>query len=405
MTTDSPVPTPLDQRLRRARVAMLPGLVWLLGAFLAARLWLAGPRSATYYGLATGTETRVTCPEDARLERVLVSLYESVDAGEILAVLDDSGLRARIETERAVLEQVAATLRAERSRLENGEARERHAEAMRSAAMLTTLSLEYPAELRAFFADETALELRELEVRLERSLSALERARLEVALARAEAMVEGHIGARAEVEDLRLRVALEEERAASLDSIETGVRSAIAAARKRRETLGREFDPSAFTPLAEFDLEEQLEGWKLEIEVQEQRLAELNQLRGRYVLRAPQAGRVAALVASEGQFLLAGEGVLVLMEAEAREVALWVPEHSSESPTVGDRLLLTNRVDRTTEIVAECFVQALSPRLERMPERLWRDARVVEYGRAARVGPAAALALVPGQRVRIDPVR
>lgn len=387
------ISTPWRQTLKRLRVGALPFIVWSAGVLVALNSWLAEPRASTFYGLARAEEVHVSSPVDGELAGLVVELYQTVVAGEPLATIDDTGLDALIETTRAELARLTATTQSQRASIRAGDAAARREAAARHGLSLSMASLEYPAELRAFHSDEAALALKILEVRLKITTSALEVDRMEVRLRRLQALpVE--IVSQADSEDLEQRLGVESAQTENLRIIEAGLQAQLEQARSRRRTLVESYDTPPFEAFPDPAFESLLAGWTAAIVVQQKRLDELAVLRKAHVLRAPASGRVAALLAPEGQFLLAGDPILVLVDPRATDVALWVPE---STPTA-------RRVDAQSDKVTECVVQLISPRLEVMPQRLWQDARITEYGRAYLIGPVSALELLPGERVRIDPV-
>lgn len=404
MAVQGKIATPIGQRLKRARVGVLPLAIWGGAVFLAMKLWLAGPSMSTYMGLAHSTETNITCPVDGAVGDILVELYETVATGQPLVTIQDEGLQAAIETAQAELTRLSAEVSAQRAALEVEEEVARREEALRYGQATSVASLEVPSEMRAFHTDETSLELRILDTQLAITTSELEADRLDVELQRARSMAESQVGPLIDVEGLEKRLALERGRSDSLRLIEARANIELVMAQDRRRAVEAGYEPPPMQELVDPALEARLAGWKTAILVQHKRVAELALRREAYVLKAPSGGRVAALVASAGQFLSAGDPVLVLMDSESREVALWVPEWSPSPPRLGDRLLVTHPVEPDSNAVAECVVQAMSPGIELMPQRLWRDGRVAEYGRAVLIGPVAALKLVPGERVRIDPL-
>jgi hypothetical protein len=52
-------------------------------------------------------------------------------------------------------------------------------------------------------------------------------------------------------------------------------------------------------------------------------------------------------------------------------------------------------------VAAEAVVTVLSPTIEELPQTLWRDPAIAEFGRAAQVSPVVELGLVPGEPVHV----
>jgi len=223
-------------------------------------------------------------------------------------------------------------------------------------------------------------------------------------LGRAKALAERQVGPVSDVADLDKLLQKERARKTSLGLIEAGLKAQLEQARVRRNSVLSAYQAPPLERFGNSELEARLAGWNAALVVQRKRIDELALSRESYVLRAPAAGRVATLVASQGQFLMAGDPILILTDLKSSGVALWVPELSATPPRLGDRFHVRRALVTPAGAVSECVVQAMSPRLELMPQRLWRDSRVAEYGRACTIGPVAALQLVPGERVYIDPL-
>jgi len=51
--------------------------------------------------------------------------------------------------------------------------------------------------------------------------------------------------------------------------------------------------------------------------------------------------------------------------------------------------------------IAESVVTGVSPGIDALPQRLWRDARVPEYGRGVMIAASPELSLTPGALVRV----
>lgn len=404
MTGPATIRTPLGQRLRRARMGALPLVVWAAALAISADLLLGTPRPSTYLALAEAQEMSISSPADGRLGTVLVELYETVGSGQPLATMDPAPLEARMETARAELERLSAEVGAQRATLVTELEAARNASAARHGLSLSAASLEVPAEIRAFHSDEADLEIGILDTRLARTTSELEVDRIEVRLKRAESLVEQRIGPTADAEDLRKRLEQERARVGSLHLIEAEMQSELELARMRRRAVEDSYLGPPQEVFGEATLEARLAGWKEALVVQERRMDELELLRQAFVLRAPASGQVASLVASEGQYLLAGDPVLVLIHPEPGNVTLWVSEATPVFPRIGDRFLVARVAAASPDAAAECVVRGTSPRIEPLPARLWRDPRVPEYGRACTVGPVAALGLVPGERVSVEPL-
>jgi len=403
MINTKTIPTPFAQRLQRARVSLIPLVVWLSSAFLASRLWLAQPAVSTYFGLAHAAELRVLSPVDGEITGLSVGLFQRVSSGQILATIGSRDIDARIATARAELDRLGAELNAQRAELEL-ESRLSEWEAAQDLISATSIaSLEFPAEIRAFHSDESGIELKLLETHLDITSSELEANRLAVRLRRTEALASESLKPAADVEDLDSRLAKERARTHDLQQLELGLKRELVEARSLREEVVGNYQSPSMNLAVDPAIDERLAGFVGAVAVQQRKLDELVVLQKSYVIRAPKAGQVASLSASEGEFVLAGTPILVLSDSVTSKVAMWVPEFTPGFINLGDRLAVTRAAEGVSAEPIECFVESLSPRLEVIPNRLWRDIKVPEYGRNCLLAASTSLMLLPGELVSIDP--
>ncbi len=136
--------------------------------------------------------------------------------------------------------------------------------------------------------------------------------------------------------------------------------------------------------------------------MQQRRIEELLLEREWNIVRAHGPARVVDLIARKGHFAVRGEQLAVLADLPASEIQLWIPETTDATVHLGDRYEVAPTLAPRSQTPYVCSVRALSPRIEELPQRLWRDFRIAEYGRAVFLSPARPLPLLQGERVRID---
>ena len=184
------IPTPIGQQIRRLRLTVVPFLVWLGAAAIAVYLWLSSPIASTFSGLVIGQETIVASPKDGLIEEVFVAPFEVVEAGQAIAMLSNASVDAQLLTAESELEGLRAAISSARAEIEREyEASQREANTDYELS-ISMARLELPAELRAFYDSENALELGILEKRLELAKSELKLADNRAQLERARASEE-----------------------------------------------------------------------------------------------------------------------------------------------------------------------------------------------------------------------
>lgn len=398
------IKTPLGQRLHRARIGALPLLVWLGAAGLAAQLLSEQPEAGTHAGLVRGVEHRLGAPRAGVVAEVLVEPYGQVAEGEPVALMDSAPIEARLATARAELGRLGADMDGERAALEVEEARIGVEARGRVDLASSTASLEFPAEIRAFHSDEVDLELERLAARLAIATGELESERLEILADRFQLLADRQLGPEADALDAKKRLGLERVRTAGQRTRLGQVERELEVARSRRRAVleGRVgFEAPA---LADPRFEERLSGWLAAIEVQSRRVAELELEAEGAVLRAPSGGVVVFLGVTPGQALVQGDPVMTVSSPTSTRVSFWIRESEAPAGVQAGRFWARAAFGASTTPRLECRLEAVSPRVGLIPDRLWKDPRVPEYGVACELSSADVLPWVPGVRLRIDPI-
>ncbi len=378
---------PADPHSRGRRVQDLfdriPGgsaaiAVWL-GATVAAGV-LIGHRAARieYLGLAHAVEYEVSAAQEGRLAQVLVGLYDQVGAGDMVALLDDAVLSASLDVASAELRGIEAELA--RARILSG-------------AGGSGDQLAARGDLRRFEIDVEDRKLEELELTVAIESDRIEEQRLLMRAERARALHKQGIVSQEEYDDARLQhAALARRIEESLLALATVRLELTAADERRREFLGR---VGALTE----EIESVLAPLEASVAAQAHRVEEVRAQREGLVLRSPVAGRVLSVAGRPGQSVIVGEPVAVIVPTVVDQVLAYIPEQDAGRLRERDRVLVA--ADRDPSRVAESIVLRISPAVEPMPERLWRNLRMPEYGHPFVVTLAQPLDLTPGERVHV----
>ena len=370
------VPIPLSRRLDDLRRRVVPLAVWLLAVVGVLQLVELRGSRVEYLGLAQVTDYLVAAPADGRIAELPVGLYDEVVDGQVLAVFDSQLLTAQILTAAAE----AGRLTAERS-----------AVAAELIAQSAELGRDWEKDARRFQMDAADLRIDLLRARVDLESDRVEAERRRVAYERAQSLVEADVLSEAEVEDLRLAQQVVEARITATEAVVERVSLEYAAAVERsREFLAASPEALAAAP--------RLEALQRAVEVQELRVAEIELARAALVVRAPASGRIRALLATAGRDVVLGQSLLALTPAVGEAVTFYLPPGARREVSVGDRVEVHRAGNGE---IAEALVAVLSPTVEELPQQLWRDPAVPEYGRAARLSPMPGLALVPGEPVRV----
>jgi multidrug resistance efflux pump len=372
-----PVETPPAQRRAEFRERRLPLLVWSAAALACALLLVGRGARFEYLALARTLDYEISAGTTGLLEAVLVDPYDEVQAGDVVAKLDDTELNARLERSHATIRQLDAELLAAKAQLLADHGRVRS---------------QWTDDLRRFQTDEEERRLTALELRATLEAGEIEETRLALDAGRSEPLAQAGLIATAEYDRIRLlhnevRERNEQNRAL----LEQYEREYVAAQARRRE-----FESSLPRSVEQ---EPMLRPLQAAIEVESRQLEEIQARRQALVLRSPVTGQVSQVLCRTGQTVVPGEPILTVTEPAVREIVTYLAE-ADDRRVLRQGQVLVASLGRP-ERVAESFVVRLGPGLELMPQRLWRDPAVPAYGRAVVIAPIPALDLQPGELLSV----
>lgn len=381
------VPIPIGQRLRDLLRGPLVLAVWLGAALGAAWLLARRPLPVTHVAWVPVVTAEVTAPEDGRLATLDVEPGRFVRAGEVLGRLDAAELQARLERERARIDEL-------RARIADAEA----AAEVELERFVQDLELaraddarRYATELRRYRGDEAELALDALDLEVDRARTRVEIERLQVRLERGESLVEDGIGAVADVEDLTLRKRRSEAELERLDILLERTGEEREAAARRLAAFLEQAPVAADAPRPP----DTLAGLRAAVTVQERAVEEVEVVLAGLELTAPIDGVVQEVLRMEGQSVAAAEVVVRLLSPRADEAVLYVDPAVAGTSLAGRRVQLRRVGD--PETVVDSSIAEVSPHVEILPERLWTAPDQPRYGRAARIPVGTSGTFLPGE--------
>ncbi len=128
-------------------------------------------------------------------------------------------------------------------------------------------------------------------------------------------------------------------------------------------------------------------------------MTEIELQRQALLLRSPVAGQVSALLCRQGQAVRPGEPILTVTEQTPREIVAYLKEADGETARKSARVLVASRTEAGR--VAESLVVRVGPSIQQLPQRLWRNPRIPDYGRPVVIAGVPALDLTPGELVEV----
>ena len=368
-----PIETPYAQRVEDFKRRKLPIVVWSVALLTCGVMLFNRAARFEYIGIAEARQYEISAATTGTLDTVVVSLYDSIEAGDVVAKLDDTQLRASIETAGATIRQLGAELEAAKVEMLAG-----------SAAMT--------ADLRRFQIDEEQRRLDGLGLRVVIETAQIELERLALEVNRQRPLLESGLIGQMEFDRVRLQH----------DQVLKGIQEnqVLLAETEDEYHVARERRERYEVQLPNLpEHEPMLLPVQEAIAVESRRLREIELLREALVLRSPVAGQVSALFCSKGQAVVPGEPILTIAERVPREIIAYVAEADTVAARENSRVLVTSQRDPSK--VAESLIVRVSPAIEPLPQRMWRDPRIPDYGRAVVIAGVPALELTPGELVHV----
>jgi multidrug resistance efflux pump len=372
-----PIATPAGQRVEDFRFRTLPLLVWSTCAVIVLIMMVNRASHVEYVGLARAMEYEISTSSPANLETIVVDIYDSVDKGDVVAKLDDSQLLAAIRTAEASVAKLTADMQAARASLFTGAGQN---------------TKGWATDLRRFQLDEERLRLEILTQRIGIEGSRVEAERLALRVGRARTLFDVGLMSQNDFDIVVLehdRVQTElEEATVLLSQTEEEYREAQGRRQAFEGDLGQvPEDEPMLQPLKEA------------INVEMRRLEEIEVLRQATILRSPVSGQVSQILCQRGQAVEPGEPILLVTERSVREVVTYLDEQTGFEITENTPVLMA--YPNGGGVLAESLVVRVSPSIQELPPRLWRNPRVPDFGRAVVIAVSPEMGLTPGQRVDV----
>ncbi len=373
-------PAPPRGAWRRRMLFGVQVAVWVGACALALREYQRVGGRLTLAGYAR-SQTVVLAPQVAGAVReIRVRLHEPVEAGQVLAAMDDQRERLALAAIEADVARLRATVSAEQIRLttERSTAFERAEDTARSflidrqAAQLGYLSRAVDDAMDRILLRGAEAELSVvLGLQAQSAASAREVQQIETQVSALRAKIEAN------------HTALDEEQAAFQ-----------AADRRWAEYRQQRSEPPDYDPA--------LTPTRLAVDVRERELAEIVRQIDAQVIRAPFRGQVTAILAEPGAALAAGAPLIMIATTDTQEVIAYLPDTWARSARVGDELEVRRIAARAGEPLAlRGTVESLAAVVSEAPLRYRTIQATPVWGREilVSVGPAT---LVPGEAVQLD---
>ena len=385
-----------------------PVTVWL--AAVVAVVWLFYQRSQQFQivGIVQGEVREVAADCTARITNISVSLFDPVQAGQVLAVLDtvaaaestvEAELRTQVATAAAEVERLMALLIPT------------HDQLLSDAA---GREINHADNQRRFAVDVESARLRMLQLETSIASEQITLRQLQMDVKIAEELLKDKAIVPYELEKAKIQLESTVKRLDEYQQEFEQARADLAEAERRQGQFSRQQLPAQ-------SVDKALEAIRKEAKVQEELIKGL-------------LDQIAALKARQAVELTSPvDGVVIPIRGRANEVLLQRPGEATirrpgEVVAAGDPILAVARMtpaeiiayaseqqsgflerDMTVELVkinhpaqmAQSRIVSIGPTIELMPQRLWRSPTIPQWGRPVLIEVPPGLAVIPGEIVGI----
>lgn len=385
--------TATNCRFGRLGLHILPILVWLTVVACVVILFQHRSQRFEIVGIAQGRMRQIISPVDGRLKIVSVKLFEDVSKGQTLAALDDTQLNAQIAIIGAEIEHLTSQLASIGDTM-LAEAANRQTDAI--------------ASQRRFNIDVENARLRILEQKglIETDKVTAEDLAVEVKIA-AE-LLETDAIAPYELQKAQALYNVVAKRIEENQHLLTQAEHDLQQARQRRDEFAQRqpVHPS---------VDNALETIRKQIAVQEKLIAELSVQREALRITSPVDGTVVQIqiranqaairrqgedvLRRPGEVVLAGDPILVVAETEPVEIIAYIGQE--QLAQVKETMVVQLIKSTEPAQIASSQVIRLGPTMELMPQQLWRNPNIAQWGRPILIKIPPGLELLPGETVGI----
>ncbi|MBN1511511.1 MAG: HlyD family efflux transporter periplasmic adaptor subunit [Phycisphaerae bacterium] len=369
-----------DRGLWRWRRHAAPVAVWLLAVAVIGGLLAHRSSNGELQGIADARPRAVSAGTDGRLRLVPITLFEPVEEGQTLAVLEDDRIQALLATAAAEAARLRAELTATEDRL-----------AVEAAAQ----EADRMARTRQYALDVESNRLREIELQV-----TLQTDRVRLEYLRLQKDLLNRLREERAVSELRFQSAHAEHQA-----LETGIaenEKALAQVRQDLDEARRRQDAFARHQAEPPAIAKALEPLRAAVSVQERRIAELAVEQTLLVIRSPVDGVVSQILRGAGESVRIGEPILMVAAAQPSAVIAYANAAQRDRFEAGLPVRLAVVRNGIVELSADSQVLAVGPAAEEIPARLWRSPTAPEWGWPILIAVPPSLEIACGEVIGVS---
>jgi multidrug resistance efflux pump len=372
------IPIPWRYRWRRFRYGTLPWMGFF--AFAALLLWVWSRQGVMPNALGEVEAVRVSVAAAVSGKLVPLpqgpwSLYEKVEADQVMAQIDDQPLQAQLKSSTQELERLTQELKAAGDKLKVSEADRARSQWMDSVRMVTELEQYWLIVLTRQVQIETdRLELQRRNTRVDCMKLLYDKKMISELEMNTERMLRDEVAKRVGENQKALAEAVRHQKEAE----------------KRLAALPK---------LQVADVQAQLEPVRVAAKVQAARIEEVKVQIDRLPIRAPIRGMICAINHWPGENVQAGEPILTLAPEQGRYIVSYLRQEQRIEPRVGMPVEVRLRVPMSRAVIST--VQYIGPQVEPIPSHQCRDPRIPEWGLPVRIFLPKDFAAHPGELLNV----
>jgi len=369
------------------RLHLLPIVVWLAVVACVVGLFFYRTQRFEVLGIARGEVRQIAATCTARLTNITVQLFDEVKKDQTLAVLDTvldnenlpEVVQAQLATISAETERLGAELVATKNKL---------------AADAVNMDNSRIADQRRFNVDveNARLQILQLQLTIETDRLSLEGLKLNSKIFVLQNRPDINDSASYELKKLKLQCDTLAKRIQENEHLLEQAKRDLGQAQQRHDEFAQRQPQHP-------SVENALEVIRKAIQVQERRMRELTVQRAPLELKSPFDGVVSLIQRRPGETVRAGDPIMTLAETKPTEIVAYATEMQADMVREQMVVELVKRTEPAQ--IASSQVIYVGPTVEQMPQRLWRNPNIPQYGRPILVKIPPKFELIPGELVGI----
>jgi multidrug resistance efflux pump len=381
----------------RINLRFLPVIVWMAALGCVITLFYQKSQRFDVLGIAQGHVRQIATTCTGRIKFVSVRLFEKVTIGQTLAVIDtvleNEPYQAQLATIQAEIEHLTSQLTAVQDSYQAEE---------------TDRRLDYTSDKRRFAVDVENARLRILELTALLASDRILLGDLDMEFKISRQLLEEEVIEPYELEKARVYYESLSKKIEENERLLEQSKSDLERCIQRYDEYEQH---TPYYPTADSSLEVVRKAVKVQEQLMNELLSRLQPLE----LKSPINGVVIPIQANAnevslrrpgenvlrrpGEVVTAGEPLFAIAEIEPRDIVAWVNEGQLDLVREGTLVELIKNSEPA--LIARSQTTYVAPLVEQIPERLWRNPAIPQWGRPILIEIPPGLELVPGELVRI----